>query len=213
MSRVLFSAWFRIQGMIKKCPANYSASGSEFSVGFKRRSPYYSVSGSAFSVWFEMASLLFSIWFRIQRMIKKCPAYYSAPGSGFNVRFKNDQRNIQGLVQDSVYELKMSGVLFSVWFRVQRTIKKWPAYYSWSGSGFRVWLKKMTNVLFSIWFRIQRTIQKCPASYSASGSGFSVQLKNEQIIIQRLVQDSAYYSKWPAFYSASGSGFSVRLKN
>ena len=141
MSRVLFSVWFRIQGMIKKCPANYSASGSEFSVPLKISSVLFSVwfriqrtiqetITALFSVWFSIqcmirnGQLLFSIWFRIQRMIKKCPAYYSAPGSGFNVRFKNDQRNIQGLVQDSVYELKMSCVLFSVWFRVQRTIQK-----------------------------------------------------------------------------------------
>ena len=60
-----------------------------------------------------------------------------------------------------------------------------------------------------------------------SDSGFSVLLKNVQSIIQRPVQDSAYYSKCPAsgsgfrvlfkirpaYYSASGSVFSVLLKN
>ena len=91
----------------------------------------------------------------------------------------------------------------------------------------------------SVWFRIQRIIQNCPGNYSASGSvfrvlfkirpaasgsGFSVLLKNDQGIIQRLVQysgyyskydlqrlvqDSAYYSKCPGYYSASGSVFRV----
>ena len=63
----------------------------------------------------------------------------------------------------------------SVWFRIQRIIKKCPGYYSASGSRFRVLFKLL------------------PA---ASGSGFSVLLKNVQGIIQRLVHDSGYYSKY-----------------
>ena len=55
---------------------------------------------------------------------------------------------------------------------------------------------KMSRVLFSIWFRIQLIIKKCRVCYSESGSRFRVLLKNVQGIIQPLVQDSAYYSKY-----------------
>ena len=72
----------------------------------------------------------------------------------------------------------MFRVLFSVWFSIQRIIKKCPGYYSESR------------------FTIQRIIKKCPGYYSASGSGFSVLLKNVQGIIQRLVQYSGHYSKY-----------------
>ena len=32
-----------------------------------------------------MSRVLFSVWFRIQRIIQKCPGYYSATGSGFGI--------------------------------------------------------------------------------------------------------------------------------
>ena len=55
-------------------------------------------------------------------------------------------------------------------------------------------------VLFSVWFMIQRIIQGIikirPAYYSAYGSGFSVLLKNVQGIIQLMIQYSGYYSKY-----------------
>ena len=57
----------------------------------------------------------------------------------------------------------------------QRIIKKYPGYYSASGSG------------FSVLFKIR------PA---ASGSGFRVLLKNVQGIIQSMVQYSGIYSKY-----------------
>ena len=52
-------------------------------------------------------------------MIHKRPEYYSAAGSVFNVRLKNDKRIIQHLVQDSAYDSKTIRVLFSNWFRIQ----------------------------------------------------------------------------------------------
>ena len=65
----------------------------------------------------------------------------------------------------------MVRILFSVWFSIQGIIENTIAA---SGSGF--------SVLFKI-----RT--------SASGSSFRVLLKRGQGIIQRMVQDSGYYSK------------------
>ena len=115
MSRVLFSVWFSIQGIIQNA--------------------------------------ICSVWFRIQRIIKKCPRYYSAPGSVVRVLFK--------------------------------------VRHAASGSGLSV-LLKMPLVLFNVWFRIQRIIKNCSGYYSASGSVFSILFKNAQVIIQRLVQDSAY---------------------
>ena len=129
MSRVLFSVrytiqviiqnttcsvWFRIQ-RIKKCPGYYSASGSRLRVLFKVRP---AASGSGFSVLLKISRVLFSVWFsihgiiqnttcsvrfRIQRIIKKCPGYYSASGLGFSVLLKNVQGIIQRLVQYSAY--------------------------------------------------------------------------------------------------------------
>ena len=78
----------------------------------------------------------------------------------------------------------MSRVLFSVQFCIQRIIQgmiqNMANVYSASGSGLRV--------LFKI----------RPTYYSGFGSGFRVLLKNVQCILQRLVQDSAYY---PGYYS------------
>ena len=178
MSRVLFSVWLSIQGIIQNTTC--------------------------------------SVWFRIQRIIKKCPGYYStsgsvfrvlfkirpvASGSGFSVLIKNvkgfiqrlvqysgyySNYDLQRLVQDSAYYLKMSMVLFSVYVTIQGIIQ---------------------NTTCSVWFRNQHVIKKCPGSYSASTSrfrilfkirpaascsGFSVLLKNVQGIIQRLVQYSGY---------------------
>ena len=229
MSRVLFnfwfsyqgiiqnttcSIWFRIQRIIEKCPGYYSASGSLFRVLFKMRP---AASGSGFSVLFKTVQGI------IQRLVQY-PGYYS-------------KYDLQCLVQDSSYYLKRYRVLFSiwfiiqefiqnttcsVWFRIQRIIKKCPGYYSASGSVFRVLFKirpaasgsefsvllNMSRVLFnfwfsnqgiiqnttcSVWFKIQRIIEKCPRYYLASVSLFRIFLKIR-----------------PA---ASSSGFNVLLKN
>ena len=149
------------------------------------------IHGSGFSVWFSIQGIIqnttCSVWFRIQRIIKKSPGYYSASGSVFRVLFK-----IRHAASGSGFNVffKMPRVLFSVWFTIQGIIQ---------------------NTTCSVWFRIQRSIQKCPGYYSASGSvfrvlfkirpapsgsEFSVLLKNVQGIIQRLVHDSGYYSKY-----------------
>ena len=52
MSRELFSACFRIQRTIKKCPACYSASDSVFNVQLTNNQRFL-VSGSGFSVQFQ----------------------------------------------------------------------------------------------------------------------------------------------------------------
>ena len=211
MSRVLFSVWFSIQGIIqnttcsvwfriqhiiKKCPGYYSVSGSVFRVLFKIR---LAASGSGFSV------LLKNVQGIIQRLVQYSGCY--------------SKYDLQRQVQDSAYYSKMSRVLFrvwfiiqgiiqnttcSIWFRIQRIIKKCPGYYSASGSVFRVLFKirpaasgsgfsvllKNVHSLSGSLFRVLLKIR--PA---ASGSGFSVLFRNVQGIIQSLVQDSAYYSE------------------
>ena len=140
MSRVFFSVWFSIQGIIQTTTC---------------------------SVWFRIQHIIrntsSSVCFRIQRIIKKCPGYYSASGSLFRILFKmrpaaSGSRfsvllKMSSLVQDSAYYSKKSRVLFSVWFRIQLIIKKCPMCYSESGSPFSV-LLKLSRVLFSVWFRI-----------------------------------------------------------
>ena len=133
MSRVLFSVWFSIQGIIqnttcsvwfriqriiKKCPGYYSASGSVFRVLFKIQP---AASASGFSV------LLKNVQGIIQRLVQYS-GYYS-------------KYHLQLLVQDSAYYSKMSWVLFSVRFSIQGIIQ---------------------NRTCSVWFRIQRIIKKCP---------------------------------------------------
>ena len=86
---------------------------------------------------------------------------------------------IQRLVQDSGYFSKMSRVLFSVWssiqgiiqnttscvwFRIQRTINKYPGYYSAFSSGFSVLLKNVPRILISVWFTIRGIIQNANSS-------------------------------------------------
>ena len=105
--------------------------------------------------------VLFSDWFRIQRIIKKCPGCYSAAGSGFNVLLKSIQGILQRLVQDLAY---------------------YSGYYS-----------KYDQRIVQRLVRIQGVIKNVHGIFSASGSVFSVLLNNVQGIIQRLVQDSAYY--------------------
>ena len=140
MSRVLFSVWFTIQGIIQ--------------------------------------NMTCSVWFRSQRVIQKCPVYYSASssvfrvfffkirpaasGSGFSVLLKNVQYITQRVVHDLGYFSK---------YDLQRVVQD-SGYYSASGSRFKV--------LFKI----------RPA---ASGSGFSVLLKDVQCITQRVVHDSWYF--------------------
>ena len=170
MSRVLFSVWFSIQGIIQNTTC--------------------------------------SVWFRIQRIIKNCPGYYSvsdsvfrvlfkirpaASGSGFSVLFRNVQGIIQSLVHDSAYYSKMSSVLLSVWFRVQRIIQKMFRVLFWrlvqdSSYYSEYYLKydrhiirrlvqdlgyylKMSRVLFGVWFSIQGIIQNTISSFWFSRSG------------------------------------------
>ena len=149
-----------------------------------------------------MSRVLFSVWFRIQSIINKCPEYYSASGSVFSVLLKNVQGIIQSLVQDSAYYSEMSRVLFSVWFIIQRVIQ-----------GI---IQNMTSVLFSVWFRIQGIIKKCPGYYSASASVFRV------LFMLLFKIRPVYYSvpgsgfrvikKCPGYYSASGSIVSVLFR-
>ena len=122
MSRVLFSVWFRIQGIIKNTTS---------------------------SVWFRIQHIIKNVKGIIQRLVQD-----SADYSGYYSKY--DQRIIRLLIRDSGYYLKMSRVLFSVRISIQHIIK-------------------MSRILFSVWFRIQRIIKKCTGYYSASG------------------QDSAYY--------------------
>ena len=101
-----------------------------------------------------MSMVLFMVWFSIQRIIKKCPGYYSAYRSGFNVLFKN----VQGII--------LCKVLYSAYY-----IKKCPGYYS--ASGFRLSILfengqdviprmvqdstsylKLSRVLLSVWLGI-----------------------------------------------------------
>ena len=143
MSRVLYSVWFIIQGIIQNTTC---------SVWFRIQCIIKKMSRVLVSVWFSiqriiqgiiqnMTSILFSVWFRIQGIINKCPgyysasgsvfsilfrvlfkirlAYYSASGSGFRVLLKNVQGIIQRLVQYSAYYSKMARVLFSIWFSIQ----------------------------------------------------------------------------------------------
>ena len=214
MSRVLFSVWFSIQGIIqnttcsvwfriqriiKKYPGYYSASGSLFRVLFNKRP---AASGSGFSV------LLKNIQGIIQHLVQNT-AYYSKYDvqrlvhySGYYTKY-----DLQRLVQNSGYYQKMSRVLFSVWFIIQgiqyseyyskydlqRLVQdsayysKYPGYYSASGSLFRVLFKIRHAASGSLLFKIRS---------AASGSGFRVLSKTVQGIIQRMVQYSAYYSKY-----------------
>ena len=182
MSRILFSVWFSIQGIIqnktcsvwfwiqriiKKCPGYYSASGSIFRVFFKIR---HAASGSGFSV------LLKNVQGIIQRLVQYS-GYYS-------------KYDLQHLVQDSAYNLKMSRVLFCVWINIRGTsiIKKKTTCSVW------FWIiKKMSRVLLSVWFSIQGIIQNTTCSV-----WFRIQriIKNVQGIIEHLVQYSGYYSKY-----------------
>ena len=162
MSRVLFtvwfsiqgiiqnttcSVWFRIQSIIKKCPGYYSTSGSLFRVLFKIRP---AASGSVFRVLFKI------------RPAASC--------SGFRVLLKNVQDIIQRMVQYSGYYSKYD-------LQRQRIIQNYPGYYSTSSSLLRVLFKirpAASGSVFMLLFKIR------PA---ASGSGFRVLLKNVQGII------------------------------
>ena len=130
MSRVLFSVWFRIQGIIKNVQdiiqrlVQYSGYFSKYDLHrlvqdsayyskydqqcLVQDSAYYSkMSMELFSVWFSIQGIIqnatSSDWLRTQCIIKKCPGYYSAYGSGFFVLFKNVQGIIQRMVQYSAY--------------------------------------------------------------------------------------------------------------
>ena len=111
MSRVLFSVWFTIQGIIQNTTC---------SVWFRIQRIIKKISGVLFSVWFSIQDIFqnttCSIWFRIQRIIQTWPGYYSASGSrfsvllkirpaasgsGFSVLFKSVQGIIQHLAHDS----------------------------------------------------------------------------------------------------------------
>ena len=136
MSRVLFSVWFSIQGIIqnttcsvwfriqriiKKCPGYYSVSGLVFRVLFAIRP---AASGSGSSV------LLKNVQGIIQRLVQYS-GYYS-------------KYDLQRLVQDSAYYKKCpgyysaSGSVFSVLFKIRPPV---------SGSGFSVLLKNVQGII------------------------------------------------------------------
>ena len=180
MSRVLFSVWFIIQGIIQNMTCSvliriqriiknvqgiiqrlvhYSGyySKNDLQRLLQDSSCYLKRYRVLFSVWFIIQGFIqnttCSVWFRIQRIIKKCPGYYSASASVFRVLFK-----IRAAASGSEFSglLKMSRVLFNFWFSYQGIIQ---------------------NTTCSIWFRIQRIIQNCPGYYSASVSLFRIFLK------------------------------------
>ena len=148
MSKVLFSIWFSIQGIIQNTTC---------------------------SIWLTENATC-SIWFRIQRIIQKCPGYYSVSGSGFRVLF-SVWFSIQGIIQNTTC---------SVLFRIQRIIQKSPGYYSASGSVFRVFFKMRPAASgsgFSILIKNGQGIIQRLVQYSGYYS---------KCDLQRLVQDSAY---------------------
>ena len=245
---LVYSAWFTIQKVPAASEEYYSATGSRFRVLFKIRP---AASGSGFSVLLKnvkgiiqrlvhdsgytiqgiIENTTCSVCFSIQRIIKKCPGYYSASGSRFRVLFKirpaafgsgfsvllknvhgiiqrlvHDSRyyskyDLQRLVRDSAYYSKVYRILFSIWFTIQDIIQNMTCS---AGSGFRLIQKKCpgyysaTGSVFSVLFNIR------PA---ASGSGFSVLLKNVQGIIQRMVHDSGYYSKYDLQHLVQDSAY------
>ena len=95
-------------------------------------------------------------------------------------------------------------------------MKKYPGYYSASGSLFRVLFKirpAASGSGFSVLFKIRRAasgslfrllFKILPA---ASGSGFRVLFKNVQGIIQRMVHYSWYYSKYDLQRLVQDSGY------
>ena len=128
-----------------------------------------------------MSRVLFSFWFMIQSII---------PNTTCIVWFR-----IQRIIK------KLSWVLFSIWFTIQGIIE---------------------NTTCSVWFRIQRIIKKCLGYYSASGSrfrvlfklrpaasgsGFIVLLKTVQGIIQRVVHDLGYYTKYDLQHLVQDSAY------
>ena len=126
-----------------------------------------------FRVWFSIQGIIqnmtCSVWFRIQRIIKKCPGYYSASGSVFRVLFK---------IRPAV-----------------------------AGSGFSVLFKNVQGIIqslvqFQVLFKIQPAVP---------GSGFSVLLKNIQGIIQRLVHYSGYYSKYDLQHLVQDSAYYSKM--
>ena len=132
-----------------------------------------------------MSRVLVNVWFIIQGIIQNTT-------SSDLLRIQRIIKNIQGIIQRLVH---YSGYYSK--YDLQRLVqdseyylKKYPGYYSASGSGFSVLFiirPAASGSLFRLLFKIR------PA---ASGSGFSVLLKNIQGIIQRLFHYSGYFSKY-----------------
>ena len=95
--------------------------------------------------------------YNLQRLVQDS-GYYSKYDLQRLVHYSGyySKYDLQRLIHDSAYYLKISGVLFSVlfiihdiiqnttcsvWFRIQRIVKKYPGYYSAPASLFRVLLK------------------------------------------------------------------------
>ena len=208
MSRVLFSFWFSIQGIIQN-----------------------TVQRLVQDSWFRIQRIIKNVRGIIQRLVQYS-GYYSkygaASGSGFCVLLKNVQGIIQRLVQysgyyskydlqhllqDSAYYSEMARVLFSVWFSIQPII--------------RGIIQNTTSVLFGVWSRIQDIIIKCagyssasssifgvlfrellkirPGYYSAPGSGLRVLVKK----YSRVLFCVWIIKNWLGYYSVSGSVFSM----
>ena len=157
----------------------------------------------------------------------------AASGSSFRVLFKRGQGNIQRMVQYSRYYSKhdlqrlvrnqriIQNTSCSVWFIIQGIIKKWSGYFSAYGSVSKV-LFKIRPAASCSGFRVLFKIR-----IASSGSSFRGLFKIGQSIIQCMVQDSGYYSKYelhllvhhsgviqnrPEYYSVYGSGFRVLFK-
>ena len=97
--------------------------GSVFSVLLKNVQGIIQCMVQDSSYYSKMLKVLFSVRFSIQRIIKKCPGYYSASGSGFSLLLKNVQGILHRLVQDSRYYSKYVQSI------IQRPVQ-YSAYYS-----------------------------------------------------------------------------------
>ena len=152
-----------------------------------------------------------SVWFRIQRIIKKYPGYYSAYGSKFQGIIQNTTCSawsiIQGIIQNTTCCVWFIIIIKNVQGIIQRLIHD-SGYYSKYDLQRLVqdsaYYSKMSRILFSVWFSIQGIIQNTTCSVWFSIQGI---IQNTTcrfwFRIQRIIKN------WPGYYSASGSVFSV----
>ena len=84
----------------------------------------------------------------------------------------------------------MSSVIFSAWFRIQRTIKNVQGIIPRPDQDSKYDWKNNQCIIQHLVQDSEYNFKKSPAYYSASGSGFSVQLKNDTRLfsIQRTIE-------------------------